>query len=252
MTKKKPAEIVPANNNQELEIHTPQSMIMQAIEKGASVEALEKLFNLQERWEKNQAKKAFDLAMTSFQSEMPEVKKTRKIMNKDGQSVRSKFASLDDAQKTARDYLKKNGLSYKFDIKIDEKFLTATCIVKHSMGHIESSEFSVPIGSEQFMSDTQKFGARATFAKRYAFSDAFGITMDDDNDAQDTGRQGTVSADEIQTALEKLDNCTKDEDVVSLWRSFSKELTADKEIIAKTKEMRSLIKQAKENENENI
>lgn len=240
--KKKPKKLNAIKPTTGQNAQNPNAMIMQAINKGASVEALEKLFNLQERWEKSQAKKAFDLAMTNFQSEMPEVKKTRNIMNKDNQSVRSKYATLDDAQKTAKPFLKKNELSYKFDIKTDDKFLTATCIVKHSLGHTESSEFKVPIGSEAFMSDVQKFGARATFAKRYAFSSAFGITMDDDNDAQDTG-----AVDQPET-IEKIEKCTKDEQVVKLWNSFTKEQKANPKIIEATAKQRRLIKQAQAQE----
>jgi ERF superfamily. len=40
------------------------------------------------------------------------------------------------------------------------------------------------------MSDTQHVAAALTFAKRYAFTNAFGImTGDDDNDAAKTGKE---------------------------------------------------------------
>ena len=45
---------------------TPMAMLQVAVEKGASVEQLERLMALQERWEANEAKKEFVAAMTRF------------------------------------------------------------------------------------------------------------------------------------------------------------------------------------------
>ena len=44
---------------------TPMEMLDRAVSNGASVETLERLMNLQERWEANQARKAFDDAMAA-------------------------------------------------------------------------------------------------------------------------------------------------------------------------------------------
>ena len=45
---------------------TPMAMLQLAVEKGASVEQLERLMALQERYEANEAKKEFVAAMTRF------------------------------------------------------------------------------------------------------------------------------------------------------------------------------------------
>ena len=42
---------------------TPMGMVARAVESGASIEIIERLMSLQERWEANQARKAFDAAM---------------------------------------------------------------------------------------------------------------------------------------------------------------------------------------------
>jgi hypothetical protein len=49
---------------------TPMAMIDRALTSGATPETLGKLMDLQERWEANQAKKAFDEAMQRAQAEM--------------------------------------------------------------------------------------------------------------------------------------------------------------------------------------
>ena len=45
------------------EVATPMAMIDRALMSGAAPETLEKLLALQERWEANQGRKAFDEAM---------------------------------------------------------------------------------------------------------------------------------------------------------------------------------------------
>jgi thioredoxin-like negative regulator of GroEL len=60
-------------------ISTPNDLLAQAIDKGLTVEALEKLVALQERWEAGQARKAFFDAFTTFQSEAPDLRKTKSV-----------------------------------------------------------------------------------------------------------------------------------------------------------------------------
>ena len=101
----------------------------------------------------------------------------------------------------------KNGLAYTFDIQSDDKELTATCKVTHTQGHSEIFTFKVPIGSEAYMTEVQKFGARATFAKRNSFVNAFGILSgDEDTDATQTDgdKQAKDQRAQIRFALKAL------------------------------------------------
>jgi len=50
---------------------TPDQMLMTAVQKGADLSQVEKLMDLQERWQANQAKSAYLQAMSDFQSECP-------------------------------------------------------------------------------------------------------------------------------------------------------------------------------------
>jgi hypothetical protein len=50
---------------------TPLTLLEQAIAKNMDLAQLEKLMDMQERWEKRQAEKAFSEAMSSFQSFAP-------------------------------------------------------------------------------------------------------------------------------------------------------------------------------------
>lgn len=163
-----------------------ESFISLAIQNKLPIETLERLFALREKDKAEKAREAFTDAMASFQAACPVIEKTKAVMNKDGKTVRYKYAPLDSIVSQVKKPLADAGLSYSFDEKKDEKTITAICKITHKLGHSETSSFQIPIGSEEYMSDPQKHGARITFAKRYAFCNALGIlTGDEDTDAAD-------------------------------------------------------------------
>lgn len=192
--------------------NTPDQMIMVAINKGLSPESLDRLFTLQERYEANLAKKAFDKAMADFQGEVPVIKKVKRGgQTKTGQTAYM-YAPLDSIVEQVQSLLKKNGLSYmiKIDIIVDEKKETkvkATCIARHYLGHSEESTMEVPLGAQTgVMSQPQVVAAASTFAKRYAFQNAFGImTGDEDNEnALKSNSTQTVDPDIIPEMIKKV------------------------------------------------
>ncbi len=164
-----------------------ENMITTAIKEKVDVGVMERFLLMRKELKAEYAKEQFDKAMAGFQGECPVIKKTKKVMNKDGKSVRYVYAPIDSIVEQVKDMLAKYGLSYTIKVRNNGKEMTVVCRVTHKAGHSEDSEFEVPLSSEEYMSDVQKFGARSTFAKRYAFCNAFGImTGDDDDDAQST------------------------------------------------------------------
>ena len=163
--------------------NTPQQLLTLAINKGVDVAQLEKLMELQERWQKSEAEKQFNLAMAAFQKECPVIEKKSVVKDKGGKP-RYKFAQISDIIEQTKDLISKNNLFYDFTTEDMNEFMRIICTVTHSSGHSKSTTFKIPIGKEDYMSDVQKYGARLTFGKRYAFCNAFGIiTGDEDNDA---------------------------------------------------------------------
>jgi hypothetical protein len=159
-----------------------ENLIEKALSNNVSVETIERLLAMRKELKAEFAKEQFDLAMANFQKTCPVIKKKKIVKDKNGQA-RYSYAPIEDIINQVKELISDQGLSYTIRIENSDKDLTAICKVSHLTGHSDESKFVVPIGAEQFMTDTQKFGARATFAKRYAFCNAFGImTGDDDND----------------------------------------------------------------------
>ena len=186
------------------EQESPLTLIKQAIENKVDVDTIEKLMTLQERWEKSRAKKAFNLAMAAFQGECPIIKKLT-----DGGGIRAtgkpayKYATLDAIIDQTRELIQKHEFSYMIKTETMAQGVKVTCIVTHSLGHSESTDVSVPLGTKTaIMSNSQHVAAALTFAKRYAFCNAFGIMTGDEDDDAKTVENGT----KVETAIPATDS----------------------------------------------
>lgn len=160
-----------------------EDLLLKAVEHGATVEQLESLMNLRERIYKEHAKREFDAAMARFQAACPTINKSKTVYDKSGR-VRYHYAPLDAIVSQTKELIGECGLSYFIDLDQETAgFVKAICTVKHLAGHAEFSTFRVPIDSDAYMSDPQKYASAQTFARRYAFCNAFGImTGDEDTD----------------------------------------------------------------------
>jgi hypothetical protein len=164
-------------------VEAPERLIALAIEKGVSVETMEKLLAMRRELKQEAAKEAYFKALGAFQAECPVIEKTKAVKNKGG-SVVYRYAPLESIVEQVRAILTKHGFSYNTDTSQSEQELTVMCVSHHVAGHSETTKIAVPIGSD-YMTAQQMVGSARTFAMRYAFCNAFGIlTGDEDTDAR--------------------------------------------------------------------
>jgi len=162
-----------------------EGFISAAIAQQLPIETIKEFLAMRKELRNDQAREAFTIAMANFQKDCPVIAKTKVVTGKDGKP-RYSFAPIDSIILQVKGVLGENKLSYKFREERGEGDMTVFCVVTHAMGHSEETSFTVDIGTESFMTDTQKYGARNTFAKRYAFTNALGIvTGDEDTDARE-------------------------------------------------------------------
>ena len=232
--KKNKMETQLINKNEE-ESKAVNGFITEAISKGLPVETMEKLFNLREKVKAEYAREEFMKAMANFQKECPIIEKTNAVKNKSGQVVYH-FANLGDIVSQVKTPLGENNLSYDFITEDLKDFLKVTCVVTHSLGHSKESSFQIPIGTESYMTDVQKYGARVTFAKRYAFCNALGIlTNDEDTDSKEDEK--TKIPEDIAN---KVTSATTVKDLEVIWnthkglgKEFAKMVVEQKAFILK-------------------
>lgn len=179
----------------------PNDLMAIAIRSGAGVETLERLMAVRRELRAESAKTAFFEALAQFQARCPVIIKSRVVMNKDGRSVRYKFAPLDVIKTQVDPILRDLGFSYQFDTEPETGWVKAACRLTHSMGHSESSSFKVPIDKDAYMTCQQQFASAQQFAKRYAFVNVLGILTGDQDD--DGTKAGEKTDKEIAIELQK-------------------------------------------------
>jgi len=178
-----------------------EAMITLAIEKGASVDTIERLMAVRREVRAEAAKEAYDRALAEFQAECPTIHKTAKVMNKD-KTVRYQYAPLDAIIHQVKGLLQKHGFSYTVNAVAEPTCVKAVCKLTHAYGHSDTSEFAVPIDKDAYMNPAQQVASALTFAKRYAFCNACGI-MTGDADDDSLASQGDKDATKGQKGATK-------------------------------------------------
>lgn len=153
----------------------PANLIQIAIEKGSSVDALEKLMEMQTKWEAKEASKAFKQAMVDFQADKPKLVKTEKAHN-------SKYNPLPKIQEAVDPVLSAHGLTYRWEQEEVDGRIRITCVVSHILGHSERTYLTAPADTSGSKNAIQSIGSTVSYLKRYTLEGALGLSSDKDDD----------------------------------------------------------------------
>lgn len=180
------------------EIVTPMTMIDRALATGAAPETLEKLLALQERWEANQGRKAFDEAMAAAKAEIPTIRKNRTVdFTSSKGRTHYKHEDLAEIAATVNPILSKFGLSYRFKTtNAPNEPITVTCIITHRMGYFEETTLSGPRDDSGNKNAIQQVGSTLTYLQRMTLKAALGLAASEDDD----GRKSSESDEPINQA----------------------------------------------------
>lgn len=188
---------------------TPLEMIDRAVQSGASVEALERLMALQERWEANQGRKAYDAAISAAKSEIPPIFKNREV-DFTSQKGRTNYRHEDMAEiaRTVDPILTSHGLSYRFRTAQADGVVSVTCIISHRDGYSEETTLTGAPDQSGNKNHIQAVGSTVTYLQRYTLKSALGLAAAADDDAKAAAGEKTINADQfvtIQGLIEKAD-----------------------------------------------
>lgn len=180
---------------------TPMSMLAKAVEGGADIDVLEKLMGLSERWDANQARKAFDNAMSAAKAEIPVIVKNRVVdfTGKTGLRTNYRHEDLAEIARTVTPILAKHGLSYRYRTTSNlNEPVTVTCIVSHRDGHFEENTLSAGRDDSGNKNSIQAVGSTLTYLQRMTLKAALGLAASDDDDGTTSGGEPeTISPDQV-------------------------------------------------------
>lgn len=206
------AEIV-KKQPESVAVPTPMQLIQIAVQQGADVEKLEKLMDLQLRWEANEARKLFVGAMAAFKSDPPTINKNRHVEYKE---VDYWHATLDNVVATIGAALSKHGISHRWKTGQVEAKISVTCILTHEAGHSEETTLTAGADTTGSKNAIQAVGSTVTYLQRYTLLSATGLAasgQDSDGKTGGMDEQGfedylttirdASTADECQSAFKK-------------------------------------------------
>lgn len=184
---------------------TPMTMIDRALASNASPDTLERLLALQERWEANEARKAFDAALAAAKSDIPVINKNREVgyEHKNGDGKTSyRHEDLGEIARIVAPILAQHGLSYRFRPSSEpNQPVSVTCIISHRDGHSEETTLTAGRDDSGKKNSIQAIGSTITYLQRYTLKAALGLAAshDDDGKSADDTQQDVISKEQFQT-----------------------------------------------------
>ena len=184
---------------------SPMGMMLAAMNYGASLEQVEKMMDLQERWAKNEAKKAYDAAFAAFKSEAVKIVKGRKV--NDGPLKGKSYAELHDVVDAVTPALSAQGLSSFWRLTLDEKdWMEVTCYLRHVGGHEESVSMGGPPDTGGAKNIIQARASTKTYLERYTLKAITGLAeVDDDTDGNPPREQATLTVEQVSQVRAALE-----------------------------------------------
>ena len=172
---------------------TPMAMLDRAITSGASVEVLERLLSLQERWQATEARRAFSAALAALRHDMPVIVKTQQVDFSTGRGrTEYKYEDLAEIIGAVSEPMAQHGLSFRWRTDSDTPgMVKVTCLVEHADGHSEATALSGPYDDSGNKNAIQAIGSVVTYLQRYTLKAALGIAAARDDDGRHGAPQGS-------------------------------------------------------------
>lgn len=187
---------------------TPMAMVAQAVASGASIETLEKLLALQERFEAGQARKAFDNAVSAAKGEIKPIVKDKTVgyEGRGGGKTSYTHETLGQIASMIDPILHAHGLSYRYRAAQGEKGISVTCVLSHRDGFSEETTLSAGADSSGSKNTIQAIGSTTTYLQRYTLKLALGLATTDRDDDGARSQEPAISG-AAQAAIDLIHAC---------------------------------------------
>jgi len=209
-----------AKINDKIEKYEPQKtmpavLIEKAISGNADLDKLEKLLELQERWERNEAKKDYVVAMAAFKASPPRIDKDRYV---NYGTTEYSYASIANVCEKISKALSRHGLSAAWSTSQAEKTISVTCTITHEFGHSESTTLSAAPDTSGSKNSIQAIGSTISYLERYTILALTGLaTHDMDVDGGLPDEYEKISKDQALTIRALIEEVGGKEETVATY-----------------------------------
>jgi hypothetical protein len=197
------------------EVFSAREIINKAFSNG-NVDLIAKAMDFCERWDRNQARKSFDKAMSAAKADLQgkPILKNRQVdyastrAERGNGRVQYKYEDLAGVLAVVEPALSRHGLSIGYRTEVEGTIVKVTCVIKHEDGHREENTLPGAFDASGNKNDLQKMGSTVTYLQRYTLKAALGLAASEDDDgrgAPDTGEViSKADADNIRAKINEL------------------------------------------------
>lgn len=183
---------------------TPAQMLSVAVQQNADTEKLARLMDLQERWERHEAHKAYIQAMVHFRSRCPTIAKTRTT---DFTSERGRtyytYAGLPETVAQIQPLMAECQLAATWTmVKQTPDWIEIRCDVSHIAGHCESMVLGGGPDQTGNKNKLQAIASTISYLRRTTLFSLLGLVAKDEID--DDGAGGKPAGEPTKTASESV------------------------------------------------
>lgn len=164
---------------------SPISILDRAVAMQADPDVLGKLMDLQERHERNEARKAFDRAMAALRGDLPAFVKMSEVdFTTSKGRTNYKHEDLGYLTRELSPIMARHGLSFRWRTGQNSGCVMVTCIIAHEDGHSEETTLSAQPDNSGNKNPIQAVGSAVTYLQRYTLKAAVGIAASVDDDGR--------------------------------------------------------------------
>lgn len=184
-----PVEEAPERSLPAVAENSPVGMVLAAQRQGATPEQIEKMMALQERWEANEARKAYNAAFAAFKAEAIQIVRNKQVTN--GPLQGKAYAELFSVVKALTPALSRHGLSASWKLTKDEpNWMEVTCYLRHVQGHEESVSMGGPPDAGGAKNPIQARASTKSYLERYTLKAICGVAEGGEDDDGNGGGEG--------------------------------------------------------------
>lgn len=211
---------------------TPADLVRYAMESGADLDRLERLMDMQIKWEANEARKAYHLAMADFKRNPPTIHKDKHVEFRTDKGVTAyDHATLGNVVDKVVAALAEHGFSHRWvPGRSEGGMISVTCVITHKLGYSEETRLEAGLDQSGGKNNIQAMISTKSYLERHSLLAAVGLATRDTPD--DDGRSAERSND-VQALVEKWKNfvagAKTEKEVRGLWSQAAPELRATKD-----------------------
>lgn len=169
---------------------TPSDLLRYALDSGADLDRLEKLMDLQMKFEANEARKAFAEDMAAFKKNPPTIYKDKHVGFKtDKGRTEYDHATIGNVVDKIVSAAAEHGFSHRWDLAQQDGRVVVECVVTHRLGHSQTTKLEASPDSSGSKNGIQSIVSAKSYLERHTLLAAFGLATKDQEDDDGAGAE---------------------------------------------------------------